>query len=208
VISLLVVARVPRAAAQELDETFAPMTKGISVEGALARYKSDRLSGAYINAWNVGLKLSLLPFGVIHNHKVLDGWLDGALELGVEPTFQRFNSVHQNFAGLVFNIKYYFVRLHYGPLVPWIGGAIGPGYSDLDIGKVSNDSKLTGPFMALIMGEVGGAWIIDSHKVLYLGLQAQHVSNGGFNGSIDSGTRNLSLNTPWGVVAGFSWYFR
>jgi hypothetical protein len=44
--------------------------------------------------------------------------------------------VHQNFAGLALELRYYLVRLRYGPLMPWIGAAIGPGYSDLNIGRV------------------------------------------------------------------------
>jgi hypothetical protein len=102
------------------------MAKAISVEGALAHYSSGRLASAYINAWNVGARFSLLPFGVIHSRKVLHDWLDGAFEVGLEPTFQRFNSVHQNFAGVLLELRYYLVRLRYGPFVPWMGGAIGP----------------------------------------------------------------------------------
>jgi hypothetical protein len=192
----------------DTDNAFPPMAKAISVEGALAHYSSGRLAGAYINAWNVGARFSVLPFGVIHNHKVLHGWLDGAFEVGLEPTFQRFNSVHQNFAGVLLELRYYLVRLSYGPFVPWIGGAIGPGYSDLNVGRLDDDSKLEGPFMALIKGEVGISWLIDNKRAVYAGLEAQHVSNGGLNGRDEGMTKNLSLNTPWGMVVGFSWFFR
>ncbi len=185
------------------------MTKAVSVEGAIARYTSGRLAGGYINAWNVGARISLMPFGVIHNRRILDGWMDGALELGLEPAFERFNTVHQNYVGVLAEARYYFVRLHYGPFLPWIGAAIGPGYSDLNIGRVDDDNKLTGPFMALIKGEAGVAWLVDNRTVLYAGLEAQHVSNGSLNGKESNGaTTNLSLNTPWGLVVGCSWVFR
>ena len=140
-----------------------------------------------------------MPFGVIHVDRVLHGALDGAFEVGLEPTFERFNSVHQNFAGVLLELRYHLVHLSYGPFVPWFGGSIGPGYSDLDVGSLGNDSKLKGPFMALIKGEVGVSCFIDSQKAFYVGLQAQHVSNGGFNGRDLGLTTDLSLNTPWGM---------
>jgi hypothetical protein len=195
------------AAAFDADEAFRPMTKVISGEGSLVHFSSGRLAGGYINAWNVGARVSVLPFGVIHSSRVLHGTLDGAFEVGLEPTFERFNTVHQNFAGVLLELRYHFIRLSYGPFVPWIGASIGPGYSDLSVGRVHDDNKLKGPFLALIKGEVGVACFIDSQTAAYMGLQAQHLSNGGLNGSEDGLTTNASLNTPWGMVIGVSWFF-
>jgi hypothetical protein len=192
----------------DADDSFEPMGKVVSLEGDLEHFGSDRLNSAFINAWNVGARISLLPFGVIHNEKVLRGLLDGAPEVGLEPTFERFNTVHQNFGGVLLEIRYHLLDLHFGRFVPWIGGAIGPGGSDLNIGQASDDTKLTGPFLALIKGEVGVTYFLDSHKAVYLGLQAQHVSNGGFNGRDLGATTNESLNTPWGLIAGICWFLR
>jgi hypothetical protein len=61
--------------------------------------------------------------------------------------------------------------------------------------------------MALIKGEIGIAYLIDNQSLLYMGLEAQHFSNGGLNGSANA-TYNASLNTPWGMVVGLSWLFR
>jgi hypothetical protein len=137
----------------------------------------------------------------------MHGAMDGAIEVGLEPTFEGFNTVHQNYVGLLFNLRYYLVRLSYGPFVPWIGVGIGPGYSDLDIGRLSDDNKLKGPFMALIKGEIGVAYLLDNQRMVYVGLQAQDFSNGGLNGSANA-TYNASLNTPRGMVVGLSWLFR
>jgi hypothetical protein len=80
----------PSAAAFDAEAAFRPMSKAVSVEGGLERFTSGRLAGAYINAWNVGARLSLFPFGVIHGPRMLHGTLDGALEIGLEPSFERF----------------------------------------------------------------------------------------------------------------------
>jgi Lipid A 3-O-deacylase (PagL) len=189
------------------EQAFRKMGKAVSVEGAIAHFSTGRLDSAYINAWNVGARVSLLPFGVIHYQKLLHGDLDGAFEVGLEPTFERFNSVHQNFAGVSLELRYYLVRMRYGPFVPWIGATIAPGYTDLDIGRVHDDNKLTGPFMNLIKGEVGVAYFIDNQRALYLGLEAQHISNASLNGNEGGNPTNFSINTPAGMVVGCSWFF-
>jgi hypothetical protein len=51
---------------------------------------------------------SPLPFGVTRS-QLLGGMADGAIEIGLAPTFQRFNTVHQNFAGLGLDVRYYLV---------------------------------------------------------------------------------------------------
>lgn len=205
---LLLLCTASGAAGFDVENAFQPMAKVISAEGDLEYFTSGRLASATINAWNVGARFSLLPFGVIHNRRLLHGALDGAFEVGLEPTYERFNTVHQNFAGVLLELRYHFVNLSYGPFVPWIGGAIGPGYSDLSIGRYIYDNELKGPFMALIKGEVGIACFLDDHRAVYVGLEAQHVSNGGWNGRDGPNTTDASLNTPWGMVAGFSWFFR
>jgi Lipid A 3-O-deacylase (PagL) len=207
-LAVLLLALGSDAAAFDADSVFAPMSKAVSVEGGLTHFSTGRLDSGYINAWNVGARVALLPFGVIHNRRLLHGKLDGALEVGLQPAFDRFNTVHQDWAGVLLELKYYLVRFSYGPFVPWIAGAIGPGYSDLNIGHVADDNKLKGPFMAVILGEVGVSYFIDEDKSLYAGLEAQHVSNAGLNGDEDGKATNLSINTPSGMVVGFSWFFR
>ena len=38
--------------------------------------------------------------------KFLGGVLNGALEIGLEPTFERFNTQHQNFGGFGLHLRY------------------------------------------------------------------------------------------------------
>lgn len=58
--------------------------------------------------------------------------------------------------------------------------------------------------MNLIQAGVGESYFVNNHTALYLGLQAQHISNAGLNG----GNRNYALNTVESVVVGVSWYMR
>lgn len=199
--ALLLLVLNPDARAFDPEQTFSPWTKAVSLEGGFAHFSSGRLPGT-IQAWDLGARVSVLPFGVNH-FNLLEGVLDGALEMGLEPTFARFESTGQNFGGLGFDLRYNLMHFTYGPFVPWIEASIAPGGSDLRIGKVSNETRLTGPFLALIRGEAGVSYFVTDHTAVYVGLQAEHFSNGGFNGS----DTNYAINTPWGGIFGVSWYF-
>ena len=148
------------------------------------------------------MRFSLMPFAVTRFNKC-HGYCDGALELGIEPVFERFVPERQKFAGLGIGFRYYLVHLEYGRVVPWIDASIAAGYTDLNIGRVSNQTKLTGPFMNLIRAGIGGSYCVTDNAALYVGLRAQHISKAGLNGS----NRNYALNTPFGMVIGGSWYF-
>ncbi len=214
----------------------------ISGEVTVAQFGA-RLNDRGIQAWNVSARFSLLPFGVTHFH-ILKGILDGALEVGLEPTFERFAVQHQNsprarfdvqyptgpifpsghtssyaassgvdpggpagfsnFAGVGLVLRYYLLHFCYGPLVPWIEAGIAPGGTDLKIGQESNRTRLTGPFMNRIKAGVGASYFISEHVAAYAGLQAQHISNAGLNGS----NRNYSLNTAVSFTVGASWFLR
>ncbi|MGH7932453.1 MAG: acyloxyacyl hydrolase [Candidatus Binataceae bacterium] len=181
---------------------FSPWTKVFSLEGGFAHFSSGRLPGN-IQSFNLGAGIAVMPFGVTR-FRFLHGALDGALELGVEPTFARFIPPKQNFAGLAFGFRYNLVHFSYGPFVPWIAASIAPGGSDLNIGTVSGGTRLTGPFLALVRGEAGVSYFVGAHGAIYVGLQGEHFSNGSLNGY---SSRNFSLNTPLGGVFGVSWYF-
>lgn len=183
------------------DETFAKSTKVVSFEGGLGHF-GDRLPGS-VQEWNVAARFSLLPFNPVH----LEGAasiFDGSLELGLQPTFERFNTVRNNWGGLVAAARYYLTGLRFfNRVVPWVTASIGPGGSDLNIGNLSDGTRLRGTFLARITGEAGFAYFVDDTKSVYIGLQGTHFSNGGFNGGADY---NNSLNTPWAGVIGVSWY--
>jgi hypothetical protein len=181
---------------------FSRWTKVVSIEGGLVHFGASRLPGN-VQSFDLGAGFALMPFGITR-FKRLHGWFDGALELGFEAVYARFIPPHQNFGGLAFGFRYNLVHFTYGRFVPWVAASIAPGGSDLDIGSVIEETRLTGPFMSLIRGEAGGSYFLNDHAALYVGLQAEHYSNAELNGA----DRNYSLNSPWGGVFGISWYFR
>ena len=201
----LIAAAAGSARAFDPEETFTQWGKVVSVEGSVAHF-GPRLPYDGIQVWGLGARFSLLPFGLVHFER-LRGIPDGALEVGLEPTFERF-STHQNFGGLGFELRYYLTHFRYGPFVPWMMASVTPGGSDLEIGNAAVDNRLTGPFLALIQLGAGVACFITDQSDAYLGFQAQHISNGGFNGRSFGASRNIPLNTPWNGVAGVSWFFR
>ena len=187
----------------EIRDADSKDTKVVSVEGALAHFGSRLGNGlGYVQAWNLGARFSLLPFGITRFQR-LGGMLDGAVEIGLEPTFQRFNTVHQNFAGLGLDVRYYLVHFGRGRFVPWINASIAPGGTDLRMGSSVSETRLSGPFMNLIQAGIGVSYFVTERSAIYTGLNAQHISNAGLNASQD----NFALNTPVGVVLGMSWYF-
>jgi hypothetical protein len=184
----------------------------ISGEGTVAHF-GPRLNDRAIQAWNLSARLSYLPFGVDHWRR-FRGIFDGALEVGLEPTFERFAVRRQtpkgsqagfaNYEGLGLVFRYYLVHFCRGPLAPWIEAGIAPGGTDLKIGHQQNQTLLTGPFMNRIKGGIGVSYFLTENLAAYIGLQAQHLSNAGLNGP----NRNYSLNTPVSFTLGGSWFFR
>jgi Lipid A 3-O-deacylase (PagL) len=186
------------------DQVFSRWAKVVSVEATFTHFGSHLDNDdAVIQAWNLSGRFALLPFGV-SRMKFLSGVLDGALEIGLEPTFERFTTQHQNFGGVGLHLRYNLLHFRWGPLIPWIDASIAPGGTDLRTGRVSDETRLDGPFMNLIQAGVGESYFANNHAAIYFGLQAQHISSAGLNGS----NRNYSLNTVESVVVGISWYLR
>ncbi len=188
------------AAAADSDRPFVKHALVISAEATFAHF-GPRLGDRGLQAWNLSARAALLPFGVTR-FAALRGLADGALEVGLEPAFERFTSENQNFAGLGLAARYYLLHFRYGRWVPWIEAGIVPGGTDLRIGRVSNQTRLTGPFMARIQGAVGISYFMTERAAIYAGLQGQHLSNAGLNGA----NRNYSLNTAESVVVGLSYF--
>jgi hypothetical protein len=184
------------------DQVFSPWAKVVSLESTFTHFGSHLDNGdAVVQAWNISGRFALVPFGVFRL-RLLAGVLDGALEIGIEPTFERFNTQHQNFGGVGLHLRYDLLHFRWGPLVPWIDASIAPGGTDLRTGRVSDETRLDGPFMNLIQAGIGESYFVNNQMAIYLGLQAQHISNAGLNGS----QRNYSLNSVESVVVGVSWY--
>lgn len=103
---LLIAVMAPGALALNPEPDFTKWGKVVSAETTFAHFGPHLHNDhAVIQAWNLAACFSLLPFGT--RFKFLDGSFDGALEVGVKPIFERFETQNQNFRGLGLNLRYY-----------------------------------------------------------------------------------------------------
>ncbi len=138
--------------------------------------------------WNAGVRLSLLPFGAVGR-----GPFYGALEIGLEPLFQRYTDpVRAHFAGLTAVGRYHFLSL--GRFVPYFEVAGAAGGTNLRVREIDS------AFTFLVFGGVGASYFLSDHTALYLGYRIQHVSNS----NTSSPNRGLESHTG---AAGVSFYF-
>jgi hypothetical protein len=171
--------------------TFSKGAMVVSIEGgggrtpALEKYRSS----TEMELWNAGIRVSLLPFGAGGSGAFL-----GALEVGLEPFFQRYGSGQEAFyAGIAAVARYHFLAL--GRLVPYVEIAGAAGGTDLRILEADSD------FAFLLFGGMGASVFLTDDTALYAGYRLQHVSNGG------TGTHNRGFESHTGVI-GLSMYFR
>jgi lipid A 3-O-deacylase len=138
---------------------------------------------------NVGVRFGFLPFGPLG-----PGPLHGALEVGLEPLYQRYlDPVDAFFAGLGATVRYHFLSL--GRFVPYAEGAAFAGGTDLRIREIDSD------FTFLLWAGVGASVFVTDRTAIYGGYRYQHVSNGG----TDLPNRGFESHT--GVV-GVSFFFQ
>jgi hypothetical protein len=137
---------------------------------------------------NGGVRFGWLPFSPAG-----PGPLYGALEIGVQPLFQRYiDPVDAFFAGAGVNFRYHFLGL--GRLVPWVDLAAFAGGTDLDVVEIDSS------FTFLLWGGAGLSYFVSDRTALYAGYRYQHVSNG----NTDSPNRGLESHTG---VLGMSFFF-
>ena len=179
------------ASAFDAKTTFAKGAMVVSIEGgggttpALEKYRSS----TEMESWNAGVRVSLLPFGAGGSGAFL-----GALEVGLEPFFQRYLSGQNAFyAGLAAVARYHFLSL--GRFVPYVEVAGAAGGTDLRILEAESD------FAFLLFGGMGASVFLTDDTALYMGYRLQHVSNGGTD------THNRGFESHTGVI-GLSMYFR
>jgi lipid A 3-O-deacylase len=137
---------------------------------------------------NAGVRFGWLPFSPVG-----PGPLHGALELGVEPLYQRYVEPHDAFfAGLGLTGRYHFLSL--GRFVPYVEAAAFAGGTDLKVKEIRSD------FTFLLWVGVGASFFVTDHTALYGGYRYQHVSNG------NTSDPNRGLESHTGV-AGVSFFF-
>jgi opacity protein-like surface antigen len=191
VVMLVLVGIASSASAFDPNLRFAKGTYVISGEGTYGH--QFNLQGfhewSHIEFWNLGIRVSLLPFG-----PVAPSVLRGALELGLEPVYQRYTEPQPAFwAGLVAVLRYHFLSL--GRFVPYIEGGAGAGGTDLKVGEIDSN------FSFLLWGGLGASLFITDSTAVYIGYRYEHNSNG----NIDKPNRGWESHV--GIV-GVSYYFR
>lgn len=140
--------------------------------------------------FNVGLRSSLLPFEPFGAGSPLHG----ALELGLEPFYQRYTDPRPAFwAGLAAVARYHFLGL--GRVVLYAELAAAAGGTDLRVREIASD------FSVLLWGGPGASVFVTDSTALYAGYRYEHNSNG------NTSTPNRGWESHVGV-AGVSYYFR
>jgi len=137
---------------------------------------------------NAGVRFSWLPFGTTGSKP-----LYGALEVGLEPFFQRYvDPVDRTFGGLGLALRYHFLSL--GRLVPYAEVFGAAGGTDLKVREIRST------FTFLVFGGVGAEVFVTDRTALYAGYRLQHVSNG------NTSRPNRGFESHTGV-AGVSLFF-
>ena len=171
--------------------TFARGTLVGSIEGGGGEDSSveHHRTSTQIEFWNAGVRLSRLPFGAAGA-----GLLFGALEVGLEPFYQRYGAgLDAFYAGLAAVGRYHFLSV--GRFVPYVEVAGAAGGTDLNVREIDSD------FAFLLFGGAGASVFVTDTTALYAGYRLQHVSNGGYQ------SPNRGFESHTGVI-GLSTYFK
>jgi opacity protein-like surface antigen len=162
-----IVFEVSPAAAFDPDVTFRKGAAVVTLQaggGAQANLENFR-DATDIEFWNAGVRFSRLPFGPAG-----PGPLFGALELGLEPFYQRYTEPHAFLAGLKAVGRYHFLSL--GRFVPYLELVAGAGGTDLRIREIDSS------FTFIVEGGLGAAVFVTDRVAVTGGYRFQHVSNG------------------------------
>lgn len=142
-----------------------------------------------LNLWSLGARYSLLPLAPSG-----PGLLRGSLEVGLEPTFQRYTDGHDAFwLGVSARGRWHFLSL--GRVVPYL--EVGAGAGGTDLRAIEIDSS----FAFLLSVGVGASFFLTDQWALYGGYRLVHVSNG------HTANKNRGFEADTGVV-GVSYYFK
>jgi opacity protein-like surface antigen len=179
------------ALAFDPDETYQKGTVIFSLEAGGG--SQQNLDGQDIQTgldlWYAGVRASLLPFAPLGN-----GFFHGALEIGLEPIYQRYTDpVAAFFAGLGLVGRYHF--LSFGRFVPYVEIAGAAGATDLKVSEIRSE------FAFWVAGGVGASIFVTDSTAIYAGYRLVHMSNG----NIERPNRGFEAHT---ALAGVSFFFR
>ena len=190
VVALAVLGTVHRGDAFDVDAAFTRGGHVLSLEGGYGeQFDLWNTTITELDFFNAGVRVGFLPWGVVGA-----GPFKGALEIGVEPFYQRFIEPERAyFAGLGAVARYHFLPL--GRLVPYLELGAAPGATDLRVREQRTD------VVFLLFGGAGASYFVTERAALYAGYRLQHISNAG----TDSPNRGINSHTG---VAGLSIFFR
>lgn len=178
-------------AAFDPNATFAKGAFVLSAEGGYG--EQINVEGFSVSSdiefWNLGLRASLLPFGPTG-----PSLLRGALEVGLEPFYQRYTDPQAAFwAGLAAVLRYHFLSL--GRVVPYLELGSAAGGTDLAVREIDST------FSLLVWAGVGLSVFVTDSTAVYAGYRYLHNSNA----NTDQPNRGWESNV---AVLGVSYYFR
>jgi lipid A 3-O-deacylase PagL len=190
VAALAVLGSAHRGEAFDADAAFTEGGHVLSLEGGYGeQFDLGNTTITGLDFFNAGVRVGFLPWGVVGA-----GPFKGALEIGVEPFYQRFIEPERAyFAGLGAVARYHFLPL--GRLVPYLELGAAPGATDLRVREQRTD------FVFLLFGGAGASYFLTESAALYAGYRLQHISNAGTD------SPNQGINSHTGVV-GLSIFFR
>jgi hypothetical protein len=167
ILALLLTATPARAF--DPEQTFRKGRFVLSAEGAYgwqADIEHNRDFSA-LEFWDAGVRFGLLPLDPLARGTIVHG----ALEVGLEPLYQRYVEPERRFwAGLAAVVRYHFLRL--GRVVPYVELAGSAGGTDLELPEIRST------FAFLLWGGVGASVFVSDNAAVYAGYRWQHVSNG------------------------------
>ncbi|OLC16861.1 MAG: hypothetical protein AUH29_03860 [Candidatus Rokubacteria bacterium 13_1_40CM_69_27] len=184
-------ATVGPALAFDPDEAYQKGTRILSLEaGGGAQHNLDGQDvQTGLDLWYAGVRASLLPFQPLGN-----GLLHGALEIGLEPVYQRYTEpVTAFYAGLGLVGRYHF--LSFGRVVPYVEIAGAAGATDLRVREIRSE------FAFWLAGGLGASIFITDHTAIYAGYRLVHMSNG----NTETPNRGFEAHTG---LAGVSFFFK
>ena len=142
-----------------------------------------------LDLWWIQGRASLLPLGTSGR----DGFFYGALEVGVEPIYQKYTGpVDAYFAGLGLAARYHFLSL--GVFAPYVELGAAAGGTSLRV--IEMDSTFT----VRLYGGLGASLFVADNAALYAGYRMVHLSNG------NTSRPNRGFEADTGVV-GLSFFF-
>lgn len=187
----LVLSAASPALAFDPEQTFKKGGFVLSLDGGGGNQSNieDKSRPTELDLWWIQGRASILPLGTTGK----DGFLYGALEVGLEPIYQRyFGNARGYFAGLGLAARYHFLSL--GVFAPYVELGTAVGGSDLRVKEIDSS------FAFRLYGGIGASLFVADNLAIYGGYRMVHISNG------NTSRPNRGFEADTGVL-GVSFFF-